>query len=104
MNFSELWSWVVNTVKPVRSIFGFYVLIFVFPLSIPVFIAYEAHSRLFDDMTSKVNSGAAMVIASCIVVVIGWTTFFLIYFTKQRTKNPHLYRQGFLRDFSVKGK
>jgi hypothetical protein len=104
MSFSELWSGVVNTVKPVRSILGFYVLMFVFPLSIPLFIAYETHSRLFDDATDKVNSGVALVIGICALMVIGWAIFFLVYFTKQRTKNPKLYQPGFLEEIPQGGK
>ena len=65
MNFSEIWSAIVGTVKPVKSILGLYVLIFVFPLSIPLVIAYGAYSRLFNDVTNKVNTGVAIVLVAC---------------------------------------
>jgi hypothetical protein len=64
----------------------------------------NTYSRLFDDVTNKVNAGAAIIIGICGLFVLGWAIFFLLYFTKQRTKNPQLYRKGFLSDFSVKGK
>ena len=104
MDLSEFWSTIIGTVRPVKNIFGLYVLIYVLPLSIPVLIALEAHPRLFDELTNKVNTGAAIVIGSCCLFVVAWSIFFLIYFTKQRTKNPQLYRKGFVTDFSVRGK
>ena len=104
MNVSDYWSMVVNTIKPVRSIFGFYVLIFLFPLSIPLAVVANTYSRLFNDATNQVNVGAAVIIGICGALVFGWAIFFLLYFTMQRTRNPHLYRKGFLTDFSVKGK
>ena len=104
MTFPELLSAIVGTVNPIKSIFGLYVLMFMLPLVIPLIIAYEAHSRLFDGVTNKVNAGAGIALCVCCLFVLGWAIFFLIYFTKQRTKNPQLYRQGFLTDYSVKGK
>lgn len=67
-------------------------------------IGYDAKKRLFDSSTNQINFEAAIILAICAFCIIIWTIFYLLYFTKQRTKNPQLYDKGFVSDFSVKDK
>lgn len=102
MAWENFWSTVVSTIKPIKTIFAFYVVLYLFPLAFFLLVGYEANKKLFIDKTDEVNGAVAMILAICGIVIVSWTTFFLIYFTKERTKNPHLYNKGFLSNFSVK--
>jgi len=102
MTFENFWSSIVSTIKPIKTIFAFYVLLYLFPLAFFLLIGYETSEKLFIDNTDEVNVEAAIILAICGICIVSWTAFFLIYFTKERTKNPHLYKKGFISDYSVK--
>lgn len=102
MTFGNIWSTIVSTIKPIKTIFAFYVVLYLFPLAFFFLIGYEIKEKLFIDNTDEVNVAAAIILAICSICIVSWTAFFLIYFTKERTKNPNLYNKGFLSDYNVK--
>lgn len=104
MAFGNFWSTVVNAIKPIKTIFGFYVALYLFPLAFFLLVGYETMKKLFIEKTHEVNVGAAIILVICAICIVSWTVFFLMYFTKERTKNPRLYNKGFLTDFNVKDK
>lgn len=104
MVFGDFWSNIITSIKPIKTIFGFYVALYFFPLAFFMMIGYEAKNRLFTASNAHMNIPVAILLAICAICVVLWSAFFLIYFTKQRTKNPHLYNKGFLSEFSVKDK
>ena len=42
------------------------------------------------------NIGVALTLLTCTVLIIIWALFFYVTFTKEKTKNPHLYGNGFM--------
>jgi len=103
MAFGDFWLTIVNSIKPIKTIFGFYVALYLFPLGFFLIIVYEAKDHLFVN-DNQINTAVAALLGICAMCVVIWSVFFLIYFTRQRTKNPHLYNKGFLSELSVKDK
>lgn len=103
MPVGEFWVTMTNFIKPIKTIFGFYIVIYLLPLGFIISIGIEAKKHLFID-GSHLNIPAAIIIGICIVCAILWSIFYLLYFTSQRTKNPKLYNRGFLSEFKVKDK
>ena len=102
MSFEAFWTNVVNTIKPVKSIFAFYVILYLLPTAFFLYIAFCVKGKLFNGNTSEINIVVAIILAICGIFVLGWTLFYLLFFTNQRTKNPHLYKKGFMSDYSIK--
>ena len=103
MAFVDFLSTIVNSIKPIKTIFSFYVALYLFPICFFLIIGYEAKEHLFVNDT-EINIAVATLLGICATCVVIWSVFFLIYFTRQRTKNPQLYNRGFLSEFSVKDK
>ena len=95
---------IIKSIKPIKTIFSFYVVLYFFPAALFSSIGYQALQNLFIAETQKVNFDAACILAITIILILAWTLFFILYFTNQRTKNPHLYQKGFMKDFNVKEK
>ena len=72
------------------------------PILIPLYIAFSIRNALISQ-SGEMSIPVSLVLGGCAIVVIVWTLFFLIYFTKQRTKNPELYEKGFLSELKVGG-
>ena len=86
--------------KPVRSVFSFYLLMYLIPLVIPLYIAFTLKDVLI--LEGKLNTSIAILLSICCFTAVGWTIFYLIFFTKQRTSNPELYEKGFLSEIRIK--
>jgi len=104
MPFGDFWTTILNSIKPIKTIFGFYVALYVIPLAFIVMVGYDAKKNLFIRETNQINLPVAIMLAICALSILLWTGFFLIYFTRQRTKNPHLYDKGFLSHVSIRDK
>lgn len=102
MQFNDLWTGILNSIKPIKTIFSFYIVLYVLPSSFVALIGYKANKNLFMENACQLNLPAAIILAICALFVFGWTMFFLIYFTRQRTKNPHLYNKGFVDNLDIK--
>lgn len=81
-----------------RSLFAFYILMYLAPLIIPFGLVTTVWGNIFIDK-KEVNFVILKIISSCSAIVIAWTLFFLIYLTRERTKNPKLYGKGFIEGF-----
>jgi hypothetical protein len=79
---------------------GFYILFYIIPLLIPLYIVAIACNNLVMS-NGTINLQLIWVVIVCTVIVTTWTTFFLIYFTKARTNNPRLYGKVFISDFKT---
>ncbi len=93
-------NFISSLFKPIKSVFGLYLLMYLIPLSLPLYIAVE----LQDALVSKegdVIFAVAGILGLCYLAALGWTIFFLIYFTRQRTSNPELYEKGFLSELTI---
>jgi len=104
MPFGNFWTTILNSIKPIKTIFSFYVALYIIPLSFIAMIGYDANKNLFFKDTNQINLHVAIILAICALSILIWTAFFLIYFTRQRTKNPHLYNKGFLSNVSIRDK
>lgn len=91
----------LHLISPIKNIFGLYLLMYIFPLSIPVLTAMSIYEKMFEN--GELNVSVAIIVGICVLLAFFWTIFFLIYFTNQRNKNPELYQKGFMSDISVKG-
>jgi hypothetical protein len=87
--------------KPIKSVFSLYLLMYLFPLSIPVIIAMSMYDLMI--IENKINTPVAIIVGICGFLSFFWTLFFLLYFTKQRNSKPELYEKGFMSELSVKG-
>jgi len=81
-----------------RSLFAFYILMYSTPLIIPFSLAVAVKDNIFIDK-KDINFGVLIIILCCGFVITLWSLFFLLYLTKERTKNPHLYGKGFVKGF-----
>lgn len=100
MDMDKFFSAFSVILKPIKSVFGLYLLMYSLPILIPLYIAFSIRNVLISQ-SGEMSIPVSMVLVGCAIVVITWTIFFLIYFTKQRTKNPELYEKGFLSEFKV---
>jgi hypothetical protein len=82
-------------VASIRSLFALYVLIYSVPQLTPFYLFYMMSKRLFIH-TGAINYPAFIIAVICGAVIIAWNLFFLLFFTKERTKNPHLYGRNFM--------
>lgn len=92
---------ITDSLKPIKSLFGFYMLMFLIPLIIPFYFARRALIYIF--VNNDFNLPIMVGLVTCVVIIILWTLFFLFYFTKERTRNPRLYGKGFVAGFSRQG-
>jgi hypothetical protein len=81
--------------KP-RSIFGFYILMYLIPIFIPFYIVNRLCDKLI--INDHLNSDVVLMLGFCSLAILFWTIFFVVYFTKIRTNNPRLYGKVFLAD------
>lgn len=95
MNFSKFLNNLTGLTRPIKSLFGLYMLMYLLPLGIPFYIVSMVWKGLIKD-DSSVNCGIAITIILCALVVLLWTIYFVFYFTKIRERNPHLYGKGFI--------
>lgn len=102
MDVEKFFSIFSSILKPIKSVFGLYLLMYSLPILIPLYVAFSTRSALIPK-SGEMNIPAVLILGSCAIVVIVWTIFFLLYFTKQRTKNPELYEKGFLSEIKVSG-
>lgn len=100
MKFNEFIENIFRALSPVKSLLGLYILLYLIPLFIPLYIVSKIWNRLILSNNS-INWEIMWTIIICAGVVTIWTTFFLIYFTKIRTKNPRLYGKIFISDFKT---
>jgi len=100
MKFNDFFEHIYRTISPVRSLFGLYILMYLLPIILPFYIAVTSLSKLILS-DGSINSQLLTIVSVCSVTVLLWTIFFLIYFTKIRTKNPNLYGKTFVSEFRV---
>lgn len=97
----DLINWIkgwVAFLKPVKTIFGFYIILYLIPTSLLSYFALNCWKKLFLE-NGNINYGACIIFIALILSIIIWTIFYLIYFTHHRTKNPRLYGKGFVNGF-----
>lgn len=100
----EFKNLLTNLIKSIKTLFSLYVIIYLVPTFTVVYLLDYLKDKLFTSVAHDINCPIYYLFISLIIKLFLWSIFYLIYFTSQRTKNPHLYEKGFLKDFNVKEK
>jgi len=100
MSIEEFLNMFLSLLKPIKSVFGLYLLMYALPILIPLYIAFSIKDVLILK-NGEISLPVALMLGGCVIVILLWTGFFLLYFTKQRTNNPELYEKGFLSELHI---
>ena len=103
MDAIEIFQKIFHIVKPVKSIFAFYILMYVVPVISLLSIILNVKDEIVIPDTSEINIAVLLLVVFLLLLILAWTTFFLIYFTRERTRNPRLYNKGFISGFEARG-
>ncbi len=100
MTFPDLWSTLSGSIRAVKTLLGLYVLFYVVPAGGILYLIVRVTSQAFPE-TCETNLAAVILLGVLVLLLLGWTAWVFSYFTRQRTKNPHLYERGFVSDLTV---
>jgi hypothetical protein len=89
MNLEKFFDTFLSILKPIKSVFGLYLLMYALPILIPLYMAFSIKDALVSN-NGEMSLPVALVQGACAIAVFLWTIFFLLFFTKQRTNNPEL--------------
>lgn len=103
MDIIEILQNVIRIIKPIRSMFAFYILMYIMPVVVFLAIILVVKDEIVIPDSSEINIAILLLVITLSLLILAWTTFFLIYFTRERTRNPRLYNKGFVSGFEARG-
>lgn len=91
----------LGLLKPIKSVFSLYLLIYALGMFIPIRFAMSLQDSAIANGVLNVPVVIAIGVSSLVSFI--WSIFFLIYFTNQRNNNPELYEKGFMSELNISG-